>query len=193
MFIAFCLHRIRPKLESVKTRILVSASLPPLMEVFARLLRASSITIDHCTFVSGDHSTLATTQTDHGQCGGGCPQPQCSYCNRLGHTRETCYRLHGRPPQAANTANMVVGDSEGQASITPNDSSPVTISEGEYAQFLQFQAAQQATSPVTSLAQIGKPTAYFTKSSSSLGPWIFDSGATNHMFGNRSLLSHIQT
>ena len=60
------------------------------------------------------------------------------------------------------------------------------------AQFLQFRAAQQATSPITSLAHTDNPTACFTKSSSSLSPWIFDFGATNHVSGNRSLLSHIQ-
>ena len=24
--------------------------------------------------------------------------PQCTYCHRLGHTRNRCYQLHGRPP-----------------------------------------------------------------------------------------------
>ena len=40
---------------------------------------------------------------------------------------------------------------------------------------------------------IGNPTIFFTKSSSSLSPWILDSGASNHMSGNHSLLSHVQT
>ena len=91
-------------------QILGSASLPPLTEVFVRLLRAFSITVDHGMSVPGDRFALVTSPIDRGGCwGGGRPRPQCSYCNCLGHTRETGYHLHGRPPHAASIANMVVG------------------------------------------------------------------------------------
>ena len=126
MFTVLCLYGIRPEVESVKTQILGSASLPSLAEVFPQLLRASSLTTDRSTSLPGDHSALVTTQTDShpshggnsggrrgGHGGGGRPQPQCSYCNRLGHTRETCYRLHGRPPHVARIANTIVDSSEG--------------------------------------------------------------------------------
>ena len=29
---------------------------------------------------------------------------QCTYCHRLGHTRDRCYQLHGRPPHIAHLA-----------------------------------------------------------------------------------------
>ncbi|RVW57293.1 hypothetical protein CK203_079257 [Vitis vinifera] len=31
-------------------------------------------------------------------------RPQCTYCNKLGHTRDRCYQLHGRPPRTAHIA-----------------------------------------------------------------------------------------
>ena len=85
MFTVLCLHGIRLELELVETQILGSASLPSLVEVFARLLRASSLTTDRSVSLPDDHSALATTQTDshpshggnsggrHG--GGGHPRP----------------------------------------------------------------------------------------------------------------------
>ncbi|RVW28520.1 hypothetical protein CK203_100568 [Vitis vinifera] len=29
-------------------------------------------------------------------------RPHCTYCNKLGHTRDRCYQLHGRPPRTAH-------------------------------------------------------------------------------------------
>ena len=98
-------------------------------KVFARLLGASSITVDRGMSVLGDHSALVTTPIDRGHRVGR-PRLQCFYCNYLGHTRGTYYRLHGRLPHATSIANMVVGALEGQTSITPNDSSPVTYLRG---------------------------------------------------------------
>ena len=65
------------------------------------------------------------------------------------------------------------------------------LSADEYTRLLQGQIAQQAFLPVTSLAQIGNPTACLSQSSTSVGPWVFDSGATDHMSGNTSLFSHM--
>ena len=88
IFTILCLYGIRPEFDLVKTQILGSASLSPLTEVFARLLGSSSITIDRGMSVPGDHSALVTTLTDSGRRGGGHHRPQCSGCNRLGHTRD---------------------------------------------------------------------------------------------------------
>ncbi|RVX07577.1 hypothetical protein CK203_025132 [Vitis vinifera] len=31
-------------------------------------------------------------------------RPHCTYCNKLGHTRDRCYQLHGRPPHTTHVA-----------------------------------------------------------------------------------------
>jgi hypothetical protein len=31
-----------------------------------------------------------------------CPRPHSTYCNKLGHTRDCCFKLHGQPKSTTN-------------------------------------------------------------------------------------------
>ncbi|PKI75244.1 hypothetical protein CRG98_004395 [Punica granatum] len=78
---------------------------------------------------------------------------------------------------------------------TTGQSSSVVISAEEYAQFarlLQHRAVQQASQPIVSFTQSGQPVACLTKSSL-LGPWVLDSGASDHMSANGSVASDSRT
>ena len=74
--------------------------------MFAHLLCLSStqtLSIDGLS----DSSVLASqTNSRGGRSGnrGRGQRPQCTYCNKLGHTRDRCYQLHGRPPRTAHIA-----------------------------------------------------------------------------------------
>lgn len=65
----------------------------------------------------------------------------------------------------------------------------VTITVDDYNEFLQFKAVHQPSS-YTTVTQSRNHVA-FVSTSSPLGPWVLDSGASYHMTGNKSLLSHL--
>nr|CAN68461.1 hypothetical protein VITISV_037728 [Vitis vinifera] len=105
-FMVLTLIGLRPDLESVRDQILASPSVPSLDDVFARLLRVSS-TQTLSTDGPSDSSVLASqTNSRGGRSGnwGRGQRPQCTYCNKLGHTRDRCYQLHGQPPRTAHIA-----------------------------------------------------------------------------------------
>ena len=102
-FMVLTLIGLHPDLESIRDQILASPSVPSLDDVFARLLRLSS-TQTLSTDGLSDSSMLASQTNSRGGCSGNRGRgqhPQCTYCNKLGHTRDHCYQLHGRPPRTA--------------------------------------------------------------------------------------------
>ncbi|RVW84274.1 Retrovirus-related Pol polyprotein from transposon RE2 [Vitis vinifera] len=133
-FMVLTLIGLRPDLEPIRDQILGSSSVPSLDDVFARLLLVPDV----------EANVLIAT-----------------YCNKLGHTRDRCYQLHGRPPRTAHMA---------QSSDSPLSQPPSSS------------ASQTSQASIASVAQPGNASACLTHTSS-LGPWILDSGASDHLSG----------
>nr|CAN66416.1 hypothetical protein VITISV_044133 [Vitis vinifera] len=176
-FMVLTLIGLRPNLESVQNQILASPSVPSLDDVFARLLHLSS-TQTLLTDGPSDSSVLAFQANSRGGRSGNRgrgQRPQCTYCNKLGHTRNRCYQLHARPPHSAHIAQ----------------SSDPLLSRPDFAASSTSQSITLiATS--ASVAQTDNVFVCFTQSPS-LGPWILDFGVFDHISGNKHLFSSITT
>ena len=70
------------------------------------------------------------------------------------------------------------------SSSTP---SGVILTPNEYKEHLYLTQVAKCTS-ILSIAQIGNASAYLSHSS---GPWILDSGASDHLFGNKDFFSSL--
>ncbi|RVW24952.1 Retrovirus-related Pol polyprotein from transposon RE1 [Vitis vinifera] len=105
-FMVLTLIGLRPDLETVRDQILGSSSVPSLDDVFARLLRISSTQTLPSDNTSDSSVLVSQTNSRGGRSGnrGRGQRPHCTYCNKLGHTRDRCYQLHGRPPRTAHMA-----------------------------------------------------------------------------------------
>ncbi|RVW82042.1 Retrovirus-related Pol polyprotein from transposon RE2 [Vitis vinifera] len=128
-FMVLTLIGLHPDLESVRNQILASPSIPSLDNVFARLLRLSS-TQTLSTDGPSNSSVLASqTNSQRGRSGnrGRGQRPQCTYCNKFGHTRDRCYQLHGRPPRTAHivqSSNPLLSRPNSAASSTSQSITP---------------------------------------------------------------------
>ena len=82
--------------------------------------------------------------------------------------------VHPQPPQPPSSST----------------SQGISLTDSEYDDYLRYQATKSAS--VTSVAQTGNASACLTHTSS-LGPWILDSGASDYISGNKDLFSSITT
>ena len=91
-FMVLTLIGLRPNLESIRDQILASPSIPSLDDVFTCLLRLFS-TQTLSTDGPSNSSMLASQTNSRGGRSdnrGRGQRPQCTYCNKLGHTRDRC-------------------------------------------------------------------------------------------------------
>ena len=106
-------------------------------------------------------------------------RPHCTYYNKLSHTRDRCYQLHGQPPRTAHVAQS--SDSQPPQPPCSSTSQGIPPTNNEYDNYLRYQAAKSA-----SVAQTDNAFACLTHISS-LGPWILDSDASDHISGNNDI------
>ncbi|KAL5808179.1 hypothetical protein ACOSQ3_028870 [Xanthoceras sorbifolium] len=183
---------LNPNLDEVRGRILVTKPLPKIREVFSEVRREESIK----KVMMGSHvKTESTNPTieisalaarpnlynfnDQQQRKG---RPWCDHCRRLGHTKETCWKIHRKlanwkPNQANNDresrSNMVFGTADSAKSNTFSK---------EHMDMLQRLFNMSPASPTTSvvgtgsLAQKGNFLQALNMKKEKSSSWIVDSG-----------------
>ena len=136
---------LRPDLETVRDQILGSSSVPSLDDVFARLLRISSTQTLSSDNTSDSSVLVSQTNSRGGRSGnrGRGQRLHSTYCNKLGHTRDRCYQLHGRPPRIAHVAQS--SDPQPPQPPSSSTSQGISLIDSEYDDYLHYQATKSAS------------------------------------------------
>ena len=196
VFMIILLLNLGPDFENVREQILIGAVIPNFDEALARLLRHTSTgTHSMRSEIISDTSVMVSHSLSRGDSRGGRgsnrgrgQRPQCTYCHRLGHTRDRCYQLHSRPSRTAHLAqsfdHSACSSSVSGSSFTPQG---VILTPSEYEEYLRLTQAVKSSS-IASVAQTGNVSAYLTHSSA---PWILDTGASDHISGNKDIFSSL--
>ena len=101
IFMILTLNKLGTEIDNIREQILTGFD-----DIFARLLCHSATTTrsQHSEVSINTSMMLAPShphddsQSVRGGHRGRSQQPYCTYYNRLGHIRDWCYQLHGRPP-----------------------------------------------------------------------------------------------
>ncbi|RVW74532.1 Retrovirus-related Pol polyprotein from transposon RE2 [Vitis vinifera] len=189
-FMVLKLIGLRLDLETVRNQILGSSSVPSLDDVFARLLRISSTQ----TLPSDNTSDSFVLVS------------QLTLEEDVVVTEVEVNILIA--PIAISLATLVIGVISYMGCLpalptwpghlilsrlsfrVPPHSQGISLTDSEYDDYLRSQVTKSVS--VDSVAQIGNASACLTHTSS-LGPWILDSGASDHISGHKDLFSSITT
>jgi len=92
------LQGLNPDLDEVRGRLLGIKPLPSLREVFEEVRREGSrkrVILPTPTEANSGSALVTTKREDNNN-----PKKKqwCKYCNRPYHTKSTCWKLHGKPP-----------------------------------------------------------------------------------------------
>ncbi|CAL1402205.1 unnamed protein product [Linum trigynum] len=124
-------------------------------------------------------------------------KPRCSHCNKLGHSREACFKLIGYPGDqgkgrqgergAVQRRNKGEGkQTQPRAANVEVDDNPIPgLSAAQFAQLKQMLTPPPVPTP--------DPTAHMADKSPELFEWLVDSGCNEHIVRDASWLSEVDT
>ena len=185
---------LKVEFDEVRGRIIGRQPLPPIGEVFSEVRREESRRMvmlgKKGLGAALEGSALATMgagyrrNTPYSQKSDEKPRVWCDFCNKPRHTRETCWKIHGKP------ANWKSKAEKERLNFTPAaheaDSSPFTKEQMDHLHALLNTAPTSSSSgiPTASIAYAGNKILEINALNCSLQsstPWIIDSGASDHM------------
>ncbi|RVW69693.1 Retrovirus-related Pol polyprotein from transposon TNT 1-94 [Vitis vinifera] len=177
------------ELDDVRGRIMGIKPLPSLREAFSEVRREESrkkvmMGSKEQPAPTLDASALAARSFNSS---GGDRQkrdrPWCDYCKKLGHYKEACWKLHGKPADWKPKPRF---DRDGRAHVAANSES-TSVPEPSPFNKEQMEMLQKLLSQVGSGSTTGIA---FTANRGGMKPWIVDTGASDHMTGDAAILQN---
>ncbi|RVW63213.1 Copia protein [Vitis vinifera] len=110
-------------------------------------------------------------------------RPWCDYCKKLGHYKEACWKLHGKPADWKPKPRF---DRDGRAHVAANSES-TSVPEPSPFSKEQMEMLQKLLSQVGSGSTTGTA---FTANRGGMKSWIVDTGASDHMTGDAAILQN---
>ncbi|KAL4560354.1 hypothetical protein LXL04_032504 [Taraxacum kok-saghyz] len=183
---------LNQELDEVRGRILGMKPMPSLREVFSEVRREESrrrVMLGVSGHPVTEGSALATRFPSNPKSGTGPSQkktgrPWCDHCKRPGHTKETCWKIHGKPADWKPSSRGNLATSE--------NLEPFTKEQLEALRKV-LQSTTLEDKGIAAIAQQGGGfSSAFTTSTSGTRPWVVDCGATDHMTGDRNTFAEFQ-
>ncbi|XP_071924652.1 uncharacterized protein [Coffea arabica] len=151
--------------DEVKGRIIGRQPLPSFGEVFSEVRREESrrnvmlgkkgpgVAVEGSALEVASSFKTSTYQRRTGEKPSEKPQVWCDYCNKPRHTRYTCWKLHGKPPNWKNKG----GEKSGRGVPTANeaDAGPFTKEQMEHLLMLLKSSSTSSDFPNASMAHTG--------------------------------------
>ena len=196
VFMIILLLNLGPNFENIREQILTGVVIPNFDEALARLLRhTSTVTQSMRSKITPNTSVIVSQSHSQSDSKGGCSdnrdrgqRSHYTYYHRLGHTCDRCYQLHGRPPCTAHFAQSS-NHSGSLSSVSRSSSTPqgVILTTDEYEQYLYFTQAAKSSS----VAYVAQTDNVFVCLTHSFTPSILDTGASDHISGNKDFFSFL--
>ncbi|XP_073016671.1 uncharacterized protein [Primulina eburnea] len=184
-------------LDEVKGRILGRKPLPSIREVFSEIRQEESRKkVMHSQAKNNigsmsDNSALVSRNPDTTPNAYRKKKPWCDHCQKAWHTRETCWKLHGKPPGWKKRSEKALQTVTEISQETPINSGQLPFTQDQIDQLVRLLRTSNPTpsSSNCSVAQNGKPATVSLMCSKPKCTWVIDSGATDHMTGSSSFFS----
>ncbi|PNX57468.1 hypothetical protein L195_g050416, partial [Trifolium pratense] len=179
-FMLLALYGLPEEYSAIRDQILGSATVPDMSTATAMLLRvpAKHSLEPTITPAPGDTAALASYGNNKNRYRGGPSNykprsnSKCTHCNQTGHDIDDCWVLHGKPPR--RRVNMTHTNQSRIIQTKPSSQG----STASYEDFLRWCQSNQDSGSTASVAHTGNSSVCLSQSS--LGPWVLDSGASDH-------------